>query len=252
MVRYFIAWFSSSSSSSPLLMQSIRSVLSQGSADLDWEVKVHTMELAEQIMDKAFSGQKGYRKDSTTTHLHPYGVLSEPTYTLPAHTEGAELRSSEALKGLVELGVVSALLSGMVDCDRPVGMKACQLLITLRETVMATTPKVFCELPDWGWGQDVRKILSMRMKGLAGEECRSLNGSEKGGTEDGCMVEGVMTVDVCEVLRSLGLNDRLDVLTQSSDHIHNSPLSLLQDILTVRPAHTHTDTQEEQVIVDCY
>ncbi|XP_074553824.1 integrator complex assembly factor BRAT1 isoform X2 [Halichoeres trimaculatus] len=253
-VRYFIAWFSSSPSSSPP-MPSLRSVLSQGSADLDWEVKVHTLELAEQIMDKAFSGQRGYRKGSNLTQPHPYGVLSEQTYTLHAHTEGVELDSSEALKDLVELGVVSALLSGLVDCDRPVGLKACRLLITLRETVMATTTQVFCDLPGRGWGQELRKVLSVKMKDLAGGGGRCVNGAENGGTEDECVVkEGEdVTVDVCEVLRSLDLNDRLDVLTQSSDHIHNSPLSLLQDILTARPAHTHTDTQPgQEVIVDCY
>ncbi|XP_034542857.1 BRCA1-associated ATM activator 1 [Notolabrus celidotus] len=272
-VRYFITWFSSSSSSSSsLLMQSVRSILSQGSADLDWEVKVHTLELAEHLMDKSFSGQKGYRKDSVTTDTqpHPYGVVSEQTSTLHSHTHSVESGLVVALKDLVELGVVSALMIGLVDCDRPVGLKACQLLIILRETVcplslgaqdatMATIAQVSCELPGSGWGREIRKILAMKTNDLAREEGRSLNGAGRGGTEEECEVEEdkngkvSMTVGVCEVLRSLGLDDRLEVLNQSSDHIHNSPLSLLQDILTARVAHTSADTQSgQEVIVDCY
>uniref|UniRef100_A0A3Q0S9J6 BRCA1-associated ATM activator 1 n=1 Tax=Amphilophus citrinellus TaxID=61819 RepID=A0A3Q0S9J6_AMPCI len=187
-VQFFIAWFSSHSSHTPpssptssscsLLMQSVRSVLSRGSADLDWEVKVHTLELAELLLDKAFSGHLGYTKGSDT---HPQGVIS-------------------------------ALLSGLVDCDRPVGLKACRLLITLREAVCP---------PSQG-DLDVTAATAPR-------------------------------VSLCEVLGSLGLDERLDILTRSSDHVHNSPLSLLQDILTASTPHTHANTQTgQEVIVDCY
>ncbi|XP_068445244.1 BRCA1-associated ATM activator 1 isoform X3 [Clinocottus analis] len=230
-VRYFISWFSScSSSSSPsasscssasLLMQSVRSVLSRGSADLDWEVKVHTLELAELLLADVFSGHQGYGKRSGALP-RPDGVVSDHTC---AHAEGAESH----LAGAVELGVISALLSGLVDCDRPVGLRACRLLVTLRDAVCPPAPgaaAVSCELPVWGWGREIRKTLG-----------------DEGG--DG--------VSVCEALRSLGLDQRLDVLAQSSDHVHNSALSLLQDILTASAAHTHPDAQPgEEVIVDCY
>lgn len=271
-VQYFIAWFSSHSSRSPpsssasLLMQCVRAVLSQGSADLDWEVKVHTLELAELLLDEAFSGHRGYRKGSDLHQAlsHPYGVVSDQTYTLHTHTgghaEGVESDLARALNKLVEQGVISALLSGLVDCDRPVGLRACRLLITLREMLcplslgaqdaaVATVAKVSCELPGWGWGQEIRKIMGMkksdgaREAGIAdSEDC----GVQKEGGDG-------MIVGVCEVLRSLGLDERLDVLAQSSDHIHNSPLSLLQDILTASAAHARPDTQPgQEVIVDCY
>ncbi|XP_051242640.1 BRCA1-associated ATM activator 1 [Dicentrarchus labrax] len=280
-VQYFIAWFSSrhsqSSSSTSLLTQSVRSVLSHGSADLDWEVKVYTLELAELLLDEAFSGQRGYRRgsDTHTAVSHPYGVVSDQPYTLhthsSSHTEGAASDLARALSDLVEQGVISALLSGLVDCDRPVGLKACRLLITLRETVCplslgaldaaaATVAKVSCELPGWGWGMEIRKILGMKKSdGTRGAEIavkRSLNGAEEVDCKD-CGVpeeggDGVI-VGVCEVLTSLGLDERLDVLTQSSDHIHNSPLSLLQDILTASAARTQPHTQPgQEVIVDCY
>ncbi|XP_068583227.1 BRCA1-associated ATM activator 1 isoform X2 [Cebidichthys violaceus] len=251
-VQYFISWFSSrpSSASPPassasLLKQCVRSVLSQGSADLDWEVKVHTLELAELLLDEAFSGHRGYRKgsDAHGALQHPYGVVSEQTYALHTHSKGAESYLADAVK----LGVISALFSGLVDCDRPVGLRACRLLMTLRDAVCpdatAAVAAVSCELPGWGWGQEIRKTLGMKRSDIAAEG--GIRGADEGG--DGASVR------VCEALRSLGLDERLDVLTQSSDHIHNSPLSLLQDILTASAAHTHPDTQPgQEVIVDCY
>ncbi|XP_070838433.1 BRCA1-associated ATM activator 1 [Chaetodon trifascialis] len=260
-VRYFIAWFSSRSSRSPpssstsLLMQCVRAVLSQGSADLDWEVKVHALELAELLLDEAFSGQRGYRKGSDTHQAppHPYGVVCDQAHTLHTHagghTEGVESDLARALNELVEQGVISALLCGLVDCDRPVGLKACRLLISLRETVCplslrTTDARVTCELPDLGWGLEIRKILGMKKSDGVGEA------EDRGAPKEAG--DGV-TVGVCEVLTSLGLDERLDVLTQSSDHVHNSPLSLLQDILTASAAHARPDTQPgQEVIVDCY
>ncbi|KAM8878728.1 integrator complex assembly factor BRAT1 isoform 2-T2 [Spinachia spinachia] len=230
-VRYFTSWFSSSASpsSASLLMRCVRPVLSRGSADLDWEVKVHTLELAELLLDEVFSGHRGYRKVSDVPH--PYAVVSEQC------SEGAPEGAPSDLAGAVELGVVAALLSGLVDCDRPVGLRACRLLIALRDAACPLSPgapdatvavaAVSCELPGRGWGEEIRKAL---------------------GVKSG---EGGARVSVCEALRSLGLDERLDVLTRSSDHVHNSPLSLLQDILTASGAHADTQPGEE-VIVDCY
>uniref|UniRef100_A0A3Q3VQR7 BRCA1-associated ATM activator 1 n=1 Tax=Mola mola TaxID=94237 RepID=A0A3Q3VQR7_MOLML len=207
-VRYFIAWFSSRPShpsSTSLLMQCVRAVLSQGSADLDWEVKVHTLELAEQLLDQAF---KSHWSCPQHTLRHPYGVVSKQLYTLHAHTgsrsEGLEPDLVAALNNVVEQGVISVLLSGLVDCDRPVGLKACGLLITLREAV--------CPLS------------------------RGCTGAEE-----------------ADIATQGALDEKLDILTQSSDHIHNSPLSLLQDILTASSADTRPDTKPgQEVIVDCY
>ncbi|XP_031165470.1 BRCA1-associated ATM activator 1 isoform X2 [Sander lucioperca] len=267
-VQYFISWFfsrsshsppSSSTSSTSLLMQCVRTVLSQGSADLDWEVKVHTLELAELLLDQAFSAHRGYRKgsDAHCALQHPYGVVSDQAYTLHTHTGTHAEGVQSDLARVVEQGVISALLSGLVDCDRPVALKACRLLITLRETICplslgaldatAAMATVSCELLGKGWGQEITKILGMEKSDRALETDisaqRSFSGADGGGD----------SVTVSEVLRSLSLDERLEVLTQSSDHIHNSPLSLLQDILTASAAHTHPDTKPgQEVIVDCY
>lgn len=246
-------------------MQCVRTVLSQGSADLDWEVKVYTLELAELLLDEAFAGHQSYRGSSGTHRAlsHPYGVVSNPVFTLRTHTEGTEPDLVAALNNVVEQGVVSVLLCSLVDCDRPVGLKACQLLLRLRETVCPLDATgVSCELPDRGWGQEIRKMLDVKKHEGAGEagisaqgsfnraDCRDDGGGLKEGASEGGSGE---TVGVCELLRSLGLDERLETLTRSSDHVHNSPLSLLQDIMSASAAHTRPDTQPgQEVIVDCY
>lgn len=257
-MRYFISWFSSSSSlsSSPdLRSQCVRSVLLGGSADLDWEVKVYTLELAQLILDQAFSAHRRYGKNSGKNPAlnRPHGGALDQALRPLAHagarTENEEADLVAALSSVVELGVFSVLLGGLVDCDRPVALKACQLLVTLRETLCPLSGRpletVTLDLPDRGWGGEIRKILGAENQDVA-RITRSADAGGDPGHSDG-------SVSVCELLASLGLDDRLDVLSQSSDHVHNSALSLLQDILTVGVTHTHPETQPgQEVIVDCY
>uniref|UniRef100_I3J5I6 BRCA1-associated ATM activator 1 n=1 Tax=Oreochromis niloticus TaxID=8128 RepID=I3J5I6_ORENI len=212
-VKFFIAWFSSHSSHTPPSSPSVRSVLSRGSADLDWEVKVHTLELAELLLDKAF---------------------------LESRTQEAESDLVEVLNSLVEQGVISALLSGLVDCDRPVALKACRLLITLRVTVC----------PASQGDPDVCAATANAERDLNALNATSF---EDHSEEGASAVSHCEHVSVCEALGSLGLDERLEILSRSSDHVHNSPLSLLQDILTASTSHTHANTQPgQEVIVDCY
>ncbi|CAF92735.1 unnamed protein product [Tetraodon nigroviridis] len=216
--------------------ESVPGVLLRGSADLDWEVKVYTLELAELLLDRAFSG----RQNRTKPRNHPRGAA--------LGQEEAEVAA--ALSRLVELGVVSVLLGGLVDCDRPVALKACQLLVTLRETLCPLSgglvDAVPCELPERGWGEEISRILGAEKRDAAGGKPGVDGDPEDPGDADG-------TVSVCELLASLGLDQKLDVLSQSSDHVHNSALSLLQDILAAGVTHTHPETQPgQEVIVDCY
>lgn len=260
-VRYFISWFSScpSLSSSPsLLSQCVPTVLFRGSTDLDWEVKVSTLELAELLLDKAFAAHPSYAKNSGTKPAldHPYGAVLEqavgPLIPTGAFTENVEADLVGALSGVVEVGLLSALLGGLVDCDRPVALKACQLLLRLRGTLCPLSggllDTVSCQLPDRSWGKEISKILSAEKL----EEARMM-GNVDGAGDPGDHGDTGGSVSVCEVLASLGLDEKLDILSQSSDHVHNSALSLLQDILVAGTTHTHPETQPgQEVIVDCY
>ncbi|KAM4750392.1 integrator complex assembly factor BRAT1 [Anableps anableps] len=251
-VKYFITWLSSCSSptSCPLLMQAVPPVLSQGVADLDWEVKLHTLELAELLLDQAFP-------DPAPSPSHPYAVMSAQPHR--PHSQGQESHSLSSLNGLVDRGVVPALFCGLVDCDRPVALKACQLLVKLRDAVCpvvlsAADTAVSCELAGPGLMQEIRKIQGMKKDAhtqgcshVASEACREA-------AEDSTCASGVpVCVGVCEVLRLLDLDEKLSILTQSSDHVYNSPLSLLQDILAAGAANSHPNSEPgQEVIADCY
>ncbi|XP_061737247.1 LOW QUALITY PROTEIN: BRCA1-associated ATM activator 1 [Nerophis ophidion] len=224
-VRYFISWFSSSPSSSPLLLDSVRRVLSLGSVDLDWEVKVHSLELAELLLDSVLKGRPGYGENGG-------GQSYEPACALHTRINGPDATLDAALGFLVDQGVIPALLACLVDCDRPVGLKASRLLISIRDTVCPLladtrderTAMATCVLPE-----EIRLML------------RRTPGDQ----------DGDHRVGVCQVLTSLDLDQRSVLLSQSSDHVHNSFLSLLQDIMSARAAHGHTDAGQE-VVVDCY
>ncbi|XP_014834301.1 PREDICTED: BRCA1-associated ATM activator 1 isoform X1 [Poecilia mexicana] len=243
-VKYFIAWFSACSSPSScwLLMQSVPTVLSQGVADLDWEVKLHTLELAELVLDRAFSDP---------SPSHPYAVMSDQDHRLPIAGQQSDLLSS--LKNLVDWGVVSALLCGVVDCDRPVALKACQLLLKLRGIVCpvmdnTADTRVFCQLAGASMMQQVRKIQEMGK-----DTCVVSEACSEADKEGICASVDPECVSVCEVLRVLDLDEKLSILTQSSDHIYNSPLSLLQDILTAAAASSPPGQDPRQeLVMDCY
>ncbi|CAB1344108.1 unnamed protein product [Coregonus sp. 'balchen'] len=281
-VQFFISWLkthpSSSSSSSS---SSLRSVLSLGSTDLDWEVKVHTLELVDDLMEETlpghqetelwsapphYGGSGGTNLLTHTNHTHPYAVAPNqpsallthtPTDTHTPHTHASVVCG---LSRLVELGVVTALLNGLFDCDRPVALKACSLLLRLRDMVCprslgkgamttddatATVAKVTFDLRGQVWGREVmRKLQEKRGSDWVRESrevgCDRLNrnrvsdGTDGAGSEACDRVTGKSvcegSVTVCEVLWWLGLEERRSVLSQSSDHVQNSPLSLLQDI----------------------
>lgn len=229
----------------------MHAVLLQGSTDLDWEVKVYTLELAQLLLDAAFSGHPSYRQNSGTKPALDCAYGAVLHQAVRPHTH-ADARTQDdlvaALSSVAELGVISVLLGGLVDCDRPVALKACQLLMTLRETLRPLSgglaEAVPCDLPDHSWGKEIRRILRAQNHDVA-TKAGSVDPEDRGDTDG--------AVSVCEVLASLGLDEKLDILSRSSDHVHNSFLSLLQDILTASHGFTHPETQPGlEVIVDCY
>ncbi|KTF82693.1 hypothetical protein cypCar_00025200 [Cyprinus carpio] len=115
-VKAFTSWLKGSHPVTAL-ESSLSSVLSLGGNDFDWEVKMHTLELAEVLMEK-------------TLTCCPYIVqnvdFSEKT------------RLTQALSRLKDYGLFDLLFNSLLDCDRPVCEKACALLVRLR-TLTAET-----------------------------------------------------------------------------------------------------------------
>ncbi|KAK7166618.1 hypothetical protein R3I93_006389 [Phoxinus phoxinus] len=79
----------------------LSSVLSLGCNDFDWEVKMHTLELAEVLMEK-------------TLTCCPYAVQNFGS---------SEKELMQALSKLKEFGLFDLLFNSLFDCDRPVCAK---------------------------------------------------------------------------------------------------------------------------------
>ncbi|XP_052361487.1 BRCA1-associated ATM activator 1-like [Oncorhynchus keta] len=233
-----------------------------------------------------YGGSGGTNLLTHTDLTHPYAVTpSQPSPLLThtptdTHTPLTHTHPTTSvvcgLSRLVELGVITALFNGLFDCDRPVALKACSLLLRLRDAVCpsrslgkgamttddTTVAKVTFDLRGQVWEREVTRKLQEKRGSDWVKESREVGCDRPNKNRDSDRTDGAGSeacdrstgksvcegsARVCEVLWSLGLEERQSVLSQSSDHVQNSPLSLLEDILNATDT-SHTD----EVIVDCY
>eukprot|EP00063_Salmo_salar_P065023 XP_014039858.1 PREDICTED: BRCA1-associated ATM activator 1-like [Salmo salar] len=85
-VQFFINWLKTHPSSSSSSSSSLRSVLSLGSTDLDWEVKVHTLELVELLMEETLPGHQESELGSAPPPYGGSGGTNLLTHTDLTHT----------------------------------------------------------------------------------------------------------------------------------------------------------------------
>nr|XP_015215787.1 PREDICTED: BRCA1-associated ATM activator 1 isoform X2 [Lepisosteus oculatus] len=215
-VRVFSKWLKHPSQQ-PIqhLEKNAITVLDLGSNDLDWEVKIHTLELAEIWISQTLA--------KPVLSCCPY------TVALPTHSV---LSLTESIQKLLDLKIFDVLFNGLFDCDRPVAQKACSILLSLKRVIIEDSSFTRCtltyDLKGQQWAADtLTKYFSKRSESVhvSTDQQRQLG--------------------IVEVLSSLDLEAMQQTLGQSSDHIENSPRSLLKDIL----AATHTTADNA---VDCY
>nr|XP_055061862.1 BRCA1-associated ATM activator 1 isoform X3 [Misgurnus anguillicaudatus] len=199
----------------PALDQSLSSVLSLGGNDFDWEVKMHTLELAEVLMEK-------------TLTCCPYTV---EIFSLP-----------EALRKLKDIGLLDLLLNSLFDCDRPVCEKACRLLLKLR-TVASDGSALVLDVYGNRWGDEVQSRYLNKPQ-ADGTQC-VINGVKESCERTDCDPLSIKEISLTKTLQFLDLDRMQRTLTLSSDHVVNSPRSLMEDILS-------SVQQTEDNIVDCY
>ncbi|XP_073722259.1 integrator complex assembly factor BRAT1 isoform X3 [Misgurnus anguillicaudatus] len=199
----------------PALDQSLSSVLSLGGNDFDWEVKMHTLELAEVLMEK-------------TLTCCPYAV---EIFSLP-----------EALRKLKDIGLLDLLLNSLFDCDRPVCEKACRLLLKLR-TVASDGSALVLDVYGNRWGDEVQSRYLNKPQ-ADGTQC-VINGVKESCERTDCDPLSIKEISLTKTLQFLDLDRMQRTLTLSSDHVVNSPRSLMEDILS-------SVQQTEDNIVDCY
>ncbi|MBN3322548.1 BRAT1 protein, partial [Atractosteus spatula] len=215
-VRVFSKWLKHPSQQ-PIqhLEKNAITVLDLGSNDLDWEVKIHTLELAEIWISQTLA--------KPVLSCCPY------TVALPAHSI---LSLTESVQKLLDLKIFDVLFNGLFDCDRPVAQKACSILLSLKRVIIEDNSVTHCTLTYDLKGQQLAADTLTKYFSKSSESIHVSTDQQR-------------QLGIVEVLSSLDLEAMQQTLARSSDHIENSPRSLLKDIL----AATHTTADNA---VDCY
>ncbi|KAI5085801.1 BRCA1-associated ATM activator 1 isoform X1, partial [Silurus meridionalis] len=228
-VKVFIKWLKSPDFYTAL-EPSISSVLLVVGNDFDWEVKVHTLELADVLMDKSLNhcpchNQKIYQRSESACIM-------------------------QALLKLKNLGVFEFLFKCLFDCDRPVSQKACSLLLKLRtfmrEYSVDDHRDLTTEIWKYNWNEEMLHTY------LKNQESLALNCVENRDTAS-CRQMGNRDLDsgfpkvmnLCQIFELLDLDQMQHTLSLSSDHLINSPQSLMEDILFMA-------SESDENIADCY
>lgn len=171
----------------------VATVLQAVSRDLDWEVRVQGLELAQVFLIQTM-GQPSLRC--------PYTVgLPEATSPSP---------HPEFLQTLCRLPLFEFAFCALLDCDRPVAQKACDLLLFLRDKTSSCSGTQEANPSS----ASVEAVLQRWREGEQGQPLGDLD------------PEAMLAI-----LRSLDLEGLQDKLAKSSDHVEKSPQSLLQDML---------------------
>ncbi|KAL7845930.1 hypothetical protein AOLI_G00241220 [Acnodon oligacanthus] len=218
-MKVFTSWLKSTLVFTAL-DHTLSSVLSLGSNDFDWEVKVHTLEIADVLMDS---------------------LLNRCPYSVHTFQSSDRTCIKQALNKLMVLGLFDLLLKCLFECDRPVSEKACALLLKLRtfmrETFSAGHSDLTLEISECSWGEEMFQRCYKKQQANA-SNCM------KNGDQD---PDPDLPKKVClfELLELLDLEDMQHVLSLSSDHVINSPRSIMEDILFAAQ-------QSEENVVDCY
>uniref|UniRef100_A0A8C1XSJ5 BRCA1-associated ATM activator 1 n=1 Tax=Cyprinus carpio TaxID=7962 RepID=A0A8C1XSJ5_CYPCA len=224
-VKAFTSWLKGSHPVTAL-DSSLSSVLSLGGNDFDWEVKMHTLELAEVLMEK-------------TLTCCPY-IVQNVDFSEKTHL-------TQALSRLKDYGLFDLLFNSLLDCDRPVCEKACALLVRLRtltaETADLDHSALVLNVCGNRWGDEVqsRYLNKQQAKTSVCETNGAIGSDERTDSELQCIKD----ISLPMILQILDLNDMQRMLMLSSDHVVNSPQSLMEDVLSAAQ-------QSEENTVDCY
>ncbi|XP_015732276.1 BRCA1-associated ATM activator 1 isoform X1 [Coturnix japonica] len=198
-------------------VQFVSTVVQTAAHDLDWEVKLGCLELVQIFCD----------------HMFCRFGLPECYY---APVSSAASRSNEPLQIFCRANLFSFLFQSLCDCDKPVGQKACDILLDLKTHFCRNKTKNSQGTEDL---PEVYGIFWLQ---------RTL--------KQGCLVQNFPTDDDNRVdfkdpesmllaLRTIDLVELRNDLNKCSDYVEKSPQSLLEDILA-----TMGTIEENEA--DCY
>lgn len=178
-------------------------------SDLDWEVKGNALDLAHDYMSQAV--------EMSNCQSCPY------TADLPSSKRMFPIE--DAMLKCEQVGLFQFLLSCLCDCDRPVALKACEILLSVRPSLYEGKGDA-SELHRRDW-------LECTLKHV-----HSAAHAGNGKTE-------LDTKWVTDILKRIDLDGMKCSLSKSSDYLQETPLSLLQDIRATLCAGEEQDA-------DCY
>lgn len=182
--------------------------------DLDWEVKINALELAGVFIAQTF-GRLGLGESSASA-----GSSLAKT---PVHL-------ADVLRLFCQMKMFGFLFRALQDCDRPVALKACEVLLALKSALCKHQLKSSPSGDSAGLKEVPTETPSSLLSLPAGEAA-----------EKDCQDPERLRL-ILESMDLEGLRRALDV---SSDHLERNPRSLLQDILA--PAGNAEENK-----VDCY
>lgn len=182
--------------------------------DLDWEVRRNALELVGVFIAQMFE-QLGLGDSSTSAP----SSLAKPPVPL-----------SDVLRLFGQMEMFGFLFRALQDCDRPVALKACQVLLDLKSSLCRHRSKGSPSGDTAGRKEVPAETASSLFSLTAGEVAK------KGGQDPERLRLILESVDLEALQRTLDV---------SSDYLERSPQSLLQDILSAAG-----NTEENKV--DCY
>ncbi|NXI64068.1 BRAT1 protein, partial [Anseranas semipalmata] len=188
--------------------------------DLDWEVRIGGLELAEVFCVQMLC-RVGIPK-------YPCAPVSS---ALPSY-----IHQNEPLQIFCRAKLFKFLFWSLCDFDKPVGQKACDILLALRASLCPSSMLKDCQgAGDLSAGHGIPWLQrTLRQGSLAQKFPTDGNGVDFEDPES--MILALGTID---------LEELHDELNKSSDHVEKSPQSLLEDIL----ATVGTIDENE---ADCY
>ncbi|KAG8432989.1 hypothetical protein GDO86_017309 [Hymenochirus boettgeri] len=178
-------------------------ILEVTSSDLDWEVKVNALTFAEVFIRQTH--------DMCNVPSYPRNVNLPSNKTTDSMTE--------VMQKWNRVGLFDFLFNSLCDCDRPVALRSCNILCSLK-TTLPTGELPTGELPTESKPLELYNTewLESTMKDRSFHVYTNSNG----------LAQDVWWV--ADILNKVDLQSLKDYLSKSSGHIHETPQSLLHDI----------------------
>ncbi|NWX95511.1 BRAT1 protein, partial [Nothoprocta ornata] len=185
--------------------QFVSEVIQTAERDLDWEVRLGGLELVEVFFVQTLC-RRGRPKC-------PYAPFS-PEFT-------SSVRHNESLQIFCRTKLFGFLFRSLCDCDRPVGQKACDILLAIRSSFYPSNSLKDSQDPE-EVGHGIAWLQRTLRQGSVAQTFPAGSSHEVDFQDPESMLLALGTID---------LEELHDDLNKSSDHVEKSPQSLLQDIL---------------------